>query len=1232
MMDHEKAIRAAKLTLGGILEKRRAKTAVERAEGQIAPSKYLPNVPRQVHANGGYVPAAALPVGRLAVAGALPIQRQPGLLDALGSLASIGKSATSIADLVSPEKEEAPRPHADRVEARAEGLTPEATAAMEALRKGWAGQDFGIVSGYRTPEENRAAKGAKDSQHTHGNAYDVNTTGWSPEEKLALADAAWDAGFRGFGFYDNNMHFDVGGERAWGPSYSRDSIPDWAQGWAQERYGYAEGGEVTDLGQAREQKQLQTFHTGMMDDIHTRMTHAMEAHQKAVDAGVFDGYEVGDTLQGSAHPMRITGRYMQAWKPTTMALRSFERMGTDPTIIEHEGKQYIPMLRYQTGKEGVDGFQEGTAYLDGVRAAGYQKMGGLRAVKARGGAVEFMKGNHPLVPNELYHGNALKIAKKGWTDEIDPEGTRRNMEGQDFKEFKPSEYGSYGPGIYLSDSPKIASDFAQAIRADQKEPQPFGQVMKLHVSMKQPFHDEYLKNPAWKDYIKNEIKQGLWLGGINRGDKENADALIAKLDDGTATVRDLFLRDTPDGTMVNQFGQDKIHKTIRNSGFDGIIAHRPDGSKEYVAFKPEQVKSAISATKFDPTDPDITKAEGGAVDGVDAYHGSPHDFDAFDISKIGTGEGNQSYGHGLYFAGNEGVAKGYRAALADTLAHPEGTPNLEKRAGQMALTFGDNTPEGAIKWLSKFRSGATHTSPAMTPELVGAVSKRFESGEFKPGGHMYKVRLNVQPHELVEWDKPLSEQHPNIQAVLGTGNETAGGKLNRANNNPMHAGDIVGKDRATPQEVSKYLLSKGIKGIRYRDAGSRNMTDGDPTHNYVMFHHDPVKVVNKYEYGGTVRRADGGSVPQKTVKAYKLFRTKGDGNLYPLFVNAEKPVPMGEWLEAEEGPQGKAQGKVKSKLGDLAYRPGWHAGDLPMATHIGGKSDPSLKKPDYRPDNHVWAEVEMAADKDWQSVADSRGKGVKAHITDQVPFGGFYRYKTNPNMTGNWLIGGNMKVNRVLPDEEVKAINDQAGTADLPRLPRGAFAAGGAAMFEGIHEDLQDEQGKPLELWHGTPGEGFSEFKDEKLGSTRDHGFYGRGHYLTPDLEGASEYAGESPDEGTVMGPLHAALKNPYIWDASDQGAHRTLRDLQSMGIMKGQGKLEAWDNLQRHHIDPFMAEMQKRGHDGVVVRTNDYSGEKPHRVSEVVVFKPTAIKHKDAAVFDPKDPNIYRANGGAIK
>ena len=84
----------------------------------------------------------------------------------------------------------------------------------------------------------------------------------------------------------------------------------------------------------------------------------------------------------------------------------------------------------------------------------------------------------------------------------------------------------------------------------------------------------------------------------------------------------------------------------------------------------------------------------------------------------------------------------------------------------------------------------------------------------------------------------------------------------------------------------------------------------------------------------------------------------------------------------------------------------------------------------------------MPNDVDWHSVANQRAELNKAgvpiartaHITDQVPEGGHYRYKTSPNMEGNWLIGGGMKVNKVLTDEEVQAINEAAGKADLPRF------------------------------------------------------------------------------------------------------------------------------------------------------------------------------------------------------
>ena len=224
----------------------------------------------------------------------------------------------------------------------------------------------------------------------------------------------------------------------------------------------------------------------------------------------------------------------------------------------------------------------------------------------------------------------------------------------------------------------------------------------------------------------------------------------------------------------------------------------------------------------------------------------------------------------------------------------------------------------------------------------------------------------------------------------------------------------------------------------------------------------PVKISNK----------------QKTVKAYKLFKTNDKGDLYPLFVKMEdnKPIPKGKWIKAEEGSINLKTGKVKSSIGDLAYRPGFHAGDLPIATHIGGKVDLKTGQrlkgsmpPNIREENQVWAEVEMLDEVDWQSVADKRARIKKdgtpdvktAHITDQIPFGGFYRYKTNPNMTGNWLIGGELKVKKVLSSDEVKKINDKAGVSDLPKLSDLGlkFNKGGAVMNDQMEMAFMQEGG-----------------------------------------------------------------------------------------------------------------------------------------------------------------------------
>ena len=169
---------------------------------------------------------------------------------------------------------------------------------------------------------------------------------------------------------------------------------------------------------------------------------------------------------------------------------------------------------------------------------------------------------------------------------------------------------------------------------------------------------------------------------------------------------------------------------------------------------------------------------------------------------------------------------------------------------------------------------------------------------------------------------------------------------------------------------------------------------------------------------------------------YKLFRVKksAPGRLFPLYVLADKPVEIGVWLLAEEGPR-KENGKVRSKIGDLAFRPGWHLSEIPLAIHIGIKEAGVIK---YMHDDEVWCECEYSDEIDYQPEADARGmRGGVFHPKDamlrEIPVNGFYRYKTSPQMLGKWIIAGGMKVLRILSDEKATELCRAAGYDPLPR-------------------------------------------------------------------------------------------------------------------------------------------------------------------------------------------------------
>jgi hypothetical protein len=270
--------------------------------------------------------------------------------------------------------------------------------------------------------------------------------------------------------------------------------------------------------------------------------------------------------------------------------------------------------------------------------------------------------------------------------------------------------------------------------------------------------------------------------------------------------------------------------------------------------------------------------------GIIAYHGSPHTFHRFDMSKIGTGEGNQSYGHGLYFAENEGVAQSYRDALTkgamDSLEFKKIglSPNDRRDAMMFARTTHNLFPEIAA------RDFANYLGKEFTPDLVEAYSKTKDI----PKGSMYQVRIDADPNDFLSWDAPAWDQPAAIQEMITRKGwrtnppeakirQTASGKftaLNRwgetigtykteeiarekslgsmADLAAKPAGPDVlraaGNKGIADPEASQALRELGIPGIKYLDQGSRIVGDG--SRNFVVFDDELVNILKRYRDGG----------------------------------------------------------------------------------------------------------------------------------------------------------------------------------------------------------------------------------------------------------------------------------------------------------------------------------------------------------------------------------------------
>lgn len=260
--------------------------------------------------------------------------------------------------------------------------------------------------------------------------------------------------------------------------------------------------------------------------------------------------------------------------------------------------------------------------------------------------------------------------------------------------------------------------------------------------------------------------------------------------------------------------------------------------------------------------------------------------------------------------------------------------------------------------------------------------------------------------------------------------------------------------------------------------------------------------------------------PKKKGVGYKVFVLK-DGKLYPPMVaNPDgAATPVGVWLDADAAPiageskTGRPQVKQGGKgtqggSGKLAYRPGWHLGVVPYAIQFNRKDAEGNKT--LFPKNFVFAEVEYAADVDYQEEARQEGinpSGKYQHSLaglKHLPTDGYYMYRTNPNPeTDPWVITGAMKVNRILTRAEQAELVKNAGR-EPQQIQDGDIVTDD--VVNSINQEIAAAPKFSLKVYHGS-GADFTEFDFDHMGEGEGSQAFGWGGYVTSSEKIGKSYA-----------------------------------------------------------------------------------------------------------------------------
>ncbi|MFW9601839.1 MAG: hypothetical protein ACMV1B_05920 [Prevotella sp.] len=626
------------------------------------------------------------------------------------------------------------------------------------------------------------------------------------------------------------------------------------------------------------------------------------------------------------------------------------------------------------------------------------------------------------------------------------------------------------------------------------------------------------------------------------------------------------------------------------------------------------------------------------------YHGTPNNVDKFSTKYIGTGEGVQAYGWGMYFADSKEVAEWYR----DTLK-PYGHDNFiidGKAYDRNDLTTAEvyairdilkDGYEQALETNEKWVKSKTNPKDIDLATLDAI--KRLKGLSIKENkGNLYRVDLKPKEEEYLLWDKPLIEQSNYVLQKLGIKNiseakewlslrneliseygirgmknapkekydrfRELGDKIQSNGLNYSEQGsDLYFKFKQefnSDKKASEHLHSLGIRGIKYKDADSRLSKDGN-SHNYVIFNDEDVGIPELLQSADGVVR---GVFDPKTNKAYLVADTMAENEVKGVLLHELLHRAINNEVKRQSDKQGQTVSRLDAILGSKLEQV---TADLKSLEAKGDKDvleAVNKAKEAGTPKQHMLEEtlaylLQNQTNKYSTPLKEFLLK-VATAIKDFAK-----RVAVKMGIEPNWL------ASQITADDIANVLKSYAlddGSAKTSGEPMMSKISDRMKRLMEWHKDsspeTKNEDGTPKVFYHGTNAD-FNIFDMSKARSSSKAKPSDLGFWFTSSADYAENH-------GNSIMQVYTNIKNPKIYTKDNFASQ-----------------------INKTDFTQLREQLKAQGYDGVVVKggKEKFAGFDVENPDNIVAFEPTQIKSiHNKGTFDESNPNILFSRTDDVK